>query len=48
MTIFKHRFNVKKKQPEKTEKKKRVYPPTGIDGAQAGVSLFKWEKHHRK
>jgi hypothetical protein len=50
MTIFNHRFTVKRISPEKTntDKKVRVYPPTGVDGAQLGVSLFKWEAHHKK
>jgi len=48
MTIFSHRFTVKRISEKPTEKKVRVYPPTGIDGAQDGISLFKWEAHHRK
>ncbi|GAI27135.1 unnamed protein product [marine sediment metagenome] len=49
MTVFNHRFTVKRfPEKTKTDKKVRVYPPTGIDGAQAGISLFKWEAHHRK
>jgi len=46
MSVFKHRFTVKK--PENTESNVVILPcsATGVDGAQAGKSVLKWE--HRK
>ncbi|MBA7493681.1 hypothetical protein ES702_04243 [subsurface metagenome] len=45
MSIFKHRFNVKKQEKkEKTEIPVERGEPTGIDGKQAGESVLAWEK----
>ena len=46
MSIFKHRFTVKKPEKREPEEKIKVEhgEPTGVDGAQAGKSVLDWEK----
>lgn len=46
MSVFKHRFTVKRpvKKKEEKPKVKQRGPPTGVDGAQAGESILSWEK----
>lgn len=46
MSVFKHRFTVKRPKKKKAEKPKvtKRGPPTGVDGAQAGESVLAWEK----
>ncbi|GAI41191.1 unnamed protein product [marine sediment metagenome] len=45
MSIFKHRFTIKKPKGKKKKKTKiKHVGPTGVDGAQAGKSVLDWEK----
>ena len=45
MSVFKHRFNVKRKEPKQSQEVPvERGEPTGIDGKQAGESVLAWEK----
>lgn len=43
MSVFKHRFTVKKIVPKQEKPKTVKHEPVGVDGAQAGESILKWE-----
>jgi len=43
MSVFKHRFNVKKIVPKQEKIRPVNSKSAGIDGAQAGESILKWE-----